>query len=57
MSLVETNTNLRAGKYATFLQVAFDNLHGDSIDAASQDAMALNYTWEKFSLYKVCVIE
>jgi hypothetical protein len=36
MSLVETNNNLRAGKYATFLQVAFDTLHGDNIDAASQ---------------------
>jgi hypothetical protein len=30
MNLVETNNNLWAGKYATFLQVAFDTLHGDS---------------------------
>jgi hypothetical protein len=36
MRLVETNNNLRAGNYATFLQVAFDTLHGDNIAAASQ---------------------
>jgi hypothetical protein len=56
MSLVETNNNLRAGKYATFLLHLIPSMVTILLQQA-KGAMALNYTWERFSIYEVCVIE